>query len=300
MAKIRPRSRTRPGPSPHIPAAFAAVAVDELPRPVVGVASDFAHGETIPFHRHRRGQLVYACSGVMTVATREGTWVVPPQRAVWVPGGVEHRIRMSGEVGMRTAYLAPEAGARLPGTCCVVAVSPLLQQLLIRLVALPQPYPLGGAEERLVEVLLDELATLPVSPLDLPLGSDPRLRRVVDALLESPEDERGLAGWAACAGASPRTLARLFQRETGMSFGAWRRQLRLLRSLERLAAGEPVTSVALALGYDSTSAFIAMFRRNLGRTPGGYFRSAVDATAEAASGPAAASPPDGPPPGGAR
>jgi AraC-like DNA-binding protein len=251
--------------------------VDDLPRAVVGLASDFDHGVVIPFHRHRRGQLVHACSGVMTVTTREGTWVVPPQRAVWVPGGVLHRIRMSGRVGMRTAYLDAGAGAGLPSQCCVVAVSPLLQQLLLRLVALPQPFPLGGSEERLVQVLLDELRTLEVAPLHLPRPADTRARRVVDALLRDPEDDRGLTQWAALAGASPRTLARLFHRETGMSFGAWRRQLRLLRSLERLAAGESVTAVALSLGYASTSAFIAMFRRNLGCTPGSYFPRGEDA-----------------------
>ncbi len=248
------------------------LAIDEIPRPVVGMAADFDHGFVIPSHCHRRGQLVHASSGVMTVTTADGTWVVPPQRAVWVPGEVEHQIRMSGRVEMRTLYLSGKAVTGLPSGCCVVAVSPLLRQLLLRVVAMPQPVPLGGAEERLVDVLLDEIQTTPIAPLHLPSPADPRIRRVADALLESPEDGRGLADWAKTAGASPRTLERLFHRETGMSFGAWRRQLRLLGALERLAAGEPVTTVALALGYDSTSAFIAMFRRNLGRTPGSYFQ----------------------------
>ena len=252
------------------------LAVDDIPRPVVGVAVDLAHGKVIPSHKHRRSQLVHAACGVMTVTTREGTWVVPPQRAVWVPGGVEHQIRMSGRVEMRTLYLADRAISALPSQCCVVFVSPLLRQLVLQVVAMPQPFPLGGAEERLVEVLLDEIRATEVAPLHLPRPVDSRLRRVADALLESPEDDRGLAEWAKTAGASPRTLERLFHRETGMSFGAWRRQLRLLRALERLAAGEPVTTVALALGYDSTSAFIAMFRRNLGRTPGSYFRGEPD------------------------
>ena len=137
---------------------------------------------------------------------------------------------------------------------------------------MPQPYPTGGAEERLVGVALDEIRTLKVAAFHLPRPTDPRLRRVTEALLENPADEKGLGEWAAVAAASPRTLGRLFQRETGMSLGAWRRQLRLQRSLERLADGESVTAVALALGYDSTSAFIAMFRRHLGRTPGRYFK----------------------------
>lgn len=253
-----------------------SIPVDEIPRPVVGVASDFEDGFVIPPHRHRRGQLVHASAGVMTVTTREGTWVVPPQRAVWVPGGVEHRIRMSGRVEMRTLYLSDRAAEGLPAGCRVVAVPPLLRELLLRVVAMPQPFPLGGAEERIAGVLLDEIRAMEVAPLHLPLPTDPRLRRVADLLIASPEDDRGLAAWARIAAASPRTLERLFQRETGMSFGAWRRQLRLLRALERLASGESVTEVGLALGYESTSAFIAMFRRNLGRTPGSYFRHAPD------------------------
>ena len=248
-------------------------ALDQIPRPVVGVAADFAHGSVLPSHRHRRGQLVHAASGVMTVTTRDGTWVVPPQRAVWVPPGVHHRIRMSGRVEMRTLYLADAALRGLPEQCRVVAVSPLLRELLLRVVAMPQPFPLGGAEERLVAVLLDEMRTTETAPLHLPLPADPRVCRVADALLAAPEDDRGLAAWARTAAASPRTLERLFQRETGMSFGSWRRQLRLLRALERLAAGDGVTDVALALGYESPSAFIAMFRRNLGTTPGSYFRA---------------------------
>jgi len=254
------------------PPPSALLPVDEIARPVVGAAVDLGHGSAIPLHRHRRGQLVHASSGVMTVTTDEGTWVVPPQRAVWVPGGVEHRIQMSGRVEMRTLYLSGAALANLPSQCCVVSVSPLLRELLLRVVAMPQPFPLGGAAERLVAVLLDEIRTTEVKALHLPRPADRRLRRVADALLEAPADERRLADWAKAAGASPRTLERLFQRETGMSFGAWRRQLRLLHALQRLAGGEPVTSVALALGYESTSAFIAMFRRNLGRTPGRYFR----------------------------
>jgi AraC-like DNA-binding protein len=141
----------------------------------------------------------------------------------------------------------------------------------LRVVALPRPYPLGGAEERLVAVVLDEIDATPVAPLHLPRPSDPRLCRVADALLAQPDLDRGVGAWARLAGASPRTLGRLFQRETGMSFGAWRRQLRLLDALERLAAGESVTAVALSLGYAGPSAFIAMFRRQLGTTPGDYF-----------------------------
>lgn len=254
----------RPKPPP-------VLSLDAIPRPAVGMAFDYESGLRLPRHRHGRAQLVYASSGVMTVTTDEGTWVVPPERAVWVPAETDHEIEMSGRVTMRTVYLAPDAVPDLPEQCLVVTVSTLLRELILRCVAMPQPYPLGGPEERLVAVLVDEIETTPIAPLHLPLPRDSRLATVVDALRADASDRRRLGDWAREAGASSRTLARLFHRETGMAFGAWRQQLRLLRALERLAAGESVTGVALALGYESTSAFIAMFRRNLGETPGRYF-----------------------------
>jgi AraC-like DNA-binding protein/mannose-6-phosphate isomerase-like protein (cupin superfamily) len=246
-------------------------APDEVPRPLAALAWDYPAGAHVPLHRHRKSQLVYARSGVMTVGTADGSWVVPPQRAVWVPGGTDHRIRMAGAVRMRTLYLDRGAARGMPAHCCVVAVSPLLRELILRAMELEPLYPERGAEQRLVDVLLDEIGSTPIAPLHLPLPSEPRLRVVVDGLLADPTDARSLAAWARTAGASARTLARLFEREAGMSFGAWRRQARLLRSLELLGSGESVTSVALALGYAGPSAFISMFRRNLGTTPARYF-----------------------------
>ena len=247
--------------------------LDEIPRPVVGMRTGFADQTRLPSHRHAKAQLVHASSGVMTVTTDVGTWVVPPQRAVWVPEATDHAIRMSGQVTMRTIYLEPGVARQMPNHCCVVTVTPLLRELVWRASSMEPLYPLGGREERLMEVLVDELQAAQTTPLHLPTPSDPRLRRVTNALLADPADKRGLAAWARTAGASPRTLDRLFRRHTGMTFGAWRQQLRLLRALEQLASGEAVTSVALSLGYDSLSAFITMFRRNLGETPGRYFEA---------------------------
>lgn len=244
---------------------------DDIPRRVAGLTWDYPSGFHISRHQHDKGQVVYARTGVMTVATAEGSWVVPPQRAVWVPARTEHEIRMSGEVEMRTVYLHEEASQGLPTHCCVLSVPPLLRELILSSVALPQLYPLGGAEERLVSVLLDQVRAMQVAPLHLPLPSDSRVVQITDALNRDPADRRDLEEWSHAVAASPRTLARLFRRETGLSFGRWRQQLRLLRALEWLADGRTVTEIALSLGYDSTSAFVAMFRRNLGCTPGRYF-----------------------------
>ncbi len=242
-----------------------------IDRPAVAVGYDFPSGEVLPRHTHSRDQLVYASAGVMTVTTVHGAWVVPPQRAVWVPAGVEHQIRMIGAVAMRTVYLRPGALPDAPRQCRVVTVSPLLRELILRAVEIEQPYREGGPEERLIAVLLDEIRATPETPLHLPVPQDERLRRITDALQTDPADSRPLAAWASEAAASARTLARLFQRETGMSFARWRQQLRLVRALEALAQGRSVTETALDLGYESPSAFIAMFRRAFGKTPARYF-----------------------------
>lgn len=251
------------------------VAMVELTAPLIGYPTDFPAGHVIGRHRHASAQLVYAASGVMSVVTDQGRWVVPPQRAVWVPPCVPHSIRMAGPVEMRTLYLDPTLLADPPRTCCVIQVSPLLRELVLRAMRIAGPYADSSREARLVRVLVDELETARVAPLHLPMPRDPRLARVARALLDDPADGRTLAAWTRAAGASGRTLQRRFRTETGLSFGQWRQQVRLLRALERLAAGASVTEVAFDLGYDSPSAFVTMFRRALGTTPGRYFAARV-------------------------
>jgi AraC-like DNA-binding protein/mannose-6-phosphate isomerase-like protein (cupin superfamily) len=214
-----------------------------VPRPVVLFAQDYPSGRVLPTHSHTRAQLIYAIAGVMSVTAAGGLWVVPPQRALWVPAGVEHGIRMNGRVAMRSAYLDPHAAAGML-------------------------YDEAGAEGRLIAVLLDELRSATAAPFHLPSGRDERLRRVTAAIVQQPEDGRPLAEWAEVAGASERTLARLFLAETGMGFRAWRSQARLLQALVQLNQGQPVTTVALDHGYTSVSAFIAAFHRAFGTTPG--------------------------------
>lgn len=243
----------------------------DLPRSVGAMAKDFADGFFIPPHAHKRSQIIYASSGVMRVQTPQGAWVVPPHRAVWVPAGVVHDVRMAGAVAMRTLYIVPDVVRTLPDECCVVAVTPLLRELILRAVELPLLYDESGAEGRLMALILDELRVLPVLPLNLPMPTDPRLLRICRAILDGPGDTRTLGAWGRQVGASGRTLARGFVRETGMTFGRWRQQARLLEALTRLAHSQSVTTIALDLGYDSPSAFTSMFRRALGRTPSAYF-----------------------------
>jgi AraC-like DNA-binding protein/quercetin dioxygenase-like cupin family protein len=273
-------------------------------QPVSAVGAEFPAGEFLPRHRHRRAQLVYAVEGVMTVETDAGLWVVPPLRAVWVPAGVVHSIRMTGRVLMRTLYFEPASVAHVavPARPAVLAVSPLLRELIVRVVetigvgrvddtrsAVESPgASIGAASPRVASesgpgdtrrkpidttlaLLLDELVEAPVSPLEVPVPSDPRLRRITDALRADPSDGRDMEAWARLAGMSERSLARAFPDATGMTLVRWRQQVRLLRALERLAIGESVTAVTMDLGYGSVSAFVKLFRESFGVTPGRYF-----------------------------
>jgi AraC-like DNA-binding protein len=212
----------------------------------------------------------------MQVSTAAGTWVVAPEQAVWVPPGVEHQVGHRSGVAMRTLYIDAGVARELPADCCVVAVPLLLRQLILRAMEIGLDYPPEGPEARVMTVILDELRALKPEPLHLPHPRDVRLKRIAEALLADPADGRALEDWARDAGASARTLARLFVKETGMTFGAWRERLRLTAAVARLGEGEPVTAVAYDLGYQSPSAFIAMFRRSLGDTPGRYLKRASE------------------------
>jgi AraC-like DNA-binding protein len=237
------------------------------------LASEHPAGHRIAPHAHRRNQLVYARRGVMRVTTADGSsWVVPPERALWMPARMRHEIRCIGAVSLRTIYIGAAESPRLPRRCVMLAVSPFMRELLLRLI---EVRPATRIRRHLLPLILAELAALPVSPLRLPEPRDRRLRRVTEALKRRPDDPRRLTDWQRMAGASARTLSRLFAAETGMTFRQWQRQLRLLAALEQLAQGRRVTDVALDVGYDSPSAFISSFRQTLGTTPRRYFAPAV-------------------------
>ncbi len=245
--------------------------ISDVPRPVVAMAREFPDGHLIAFHQHSRAQLLYASSGVMTVRTENGLWVVPPLRAVWIPAHIRHQIHTAGQLSMRTLYIQPDIDPGLPEGCCVVSVTPLLRELILHAMDIPPLYALNGPDERLMNVILDQIQFMDIAPLELPIPKDDRLKKIYTLLTATPEDNRTLMEWGNKVGATGRTLARRFRVETGMTFGQWRQQVRILEALKRLALNEPVTTVALELGYDSPSAFISMFKKALGKTPGQYF-----------------------------
>jgi AraC-like DNA-binding protein len=222
-------------------------------------------------HAHDWHQLIYASEGVMWVHTEQGEWVVPPNRAVWVPAGVEHGIEMTGTVLVQTLYLAAGVASELPERCCAANVAPLLRELILHIIALGTLDLSVPRQARLIAFLVDQLSALPSIPLQLPLPSDERAKRAVAWMRAHPDDSGPLKQMAKRVSASVRNLERLFQKETGMTFGKWRQQLRLLHALRLLAAGRPVTAIALEVGYDSPSAFIAAFKGFFGTTPARYF-----------------------------
>jgi AraC-like DNA-binding protein len=245
--------------------------LDRSDMPVAGKSTDYPPDHRILPHRHPNAQLLHGAQGVMVVSTAAGQWVVPPTRGLWMPAGVEHWIRTIGEVQMRTVYIRPDAVPGLPTACCVLAVSPLLHELILAAVEIPLPYAADSRDGRLMRLLLDEVAGLPVLPLHLPHPSDARLQTICAALTRAPDDTTTVAGWARQLHVDPKTIHRLFVRETGMTFGQWRQQARLLVGLERLAGGGKVLDVALELGYSSPSAFATMFKRQFGVAPSLFF-----------------------------
>jgi AraC-like DNA-binding protein/mannose-6-phosphate isomerase-like protein (cupin superfamily) len=238
-----------------------------VPRAVVAMPKDFASGFEILPHHHERAQLIYATAGTMRVSTRDGVWMVPPQRALWMPAGVSHSIVMLSDTTMRTLYVRDDAAGAMPAECRVLSISPLLRELIVRATELPMQYDESGPAGHVVALILSELQGLQSLALQLPMPRDAKLRGLCQTLLDQPGDQRPLEAGARTINTSARTLARRFQSETGLSFGAWRQQARVLEAMGRLGSGEPVTQVALDLGYESVSAFSAMFHRATGASP---------------------------------
>ncbi|MBR0644611.1 AraC family transcriptional regulator [Plastoroseomonas hellenica] len=247
---------------------------DAVPRPFVAIcpAVILEEGERLPWHHHRKAQLLYTLRGIVHCETEDGIRIVPPQCAVWIPSDLPHSAFGSGDIECHCLFVEPDAAPGLPERCCTVSISPLLRELLRRAARLPELYDADGADGRLVAVILDELAAAPVENLHLPMPVDPRLRALAGMLLAGPANHASLQEWASRVALSERSLSRLLAQEVGMSFGRWRRQLHVMLALQRLAAGESVQAVAIDLGYESASSFVTMFRKAMGKPPGRYLQ----------------------------
>lgn len=242
-----------------------------LPRPLVARVESLPPGTVTPWHSHAWWQLAWAMRGVMTLETRQGSYIAPPQRAILVPPGVEHQATNASRTEMRSLYLDCALMEWAAPRCRVLEMSALVRELILAVGLLPQEYDPNAANTRLIGVLIDQLATMPEVHLNLPLPEDPRLARICNHLQANPDDPRTMGEWAGLVGLSERSLARNFRLQTGMSFGDWRQRMRMLLALAALERGERVTRVALDAGYASASAFIAAFRKTFGVTPSAMF-----------------------------
>ena len=241
-------------------------------RAMAAMEVNYPDGASTGWHSHPRGQLLYAIEGVMIVRSAEGSWVVPPNRALWLAAGLQHEVKMSGEVKIRTVFIDATTIRRLPAKSCVIEVSPLLRELIVAAVRVPLDYRNGSGGDRLMRVLVDEVQESDVLPLHLPVPGDARIKLICEAITERPSDTSTAAQWAEHLKVTTKTVHRLFVRETGMTFAQWREQARLLFALRRLANGERIIDVAFDCGYASQSAFTAMFRRHFGKPPSEFYR----------------------------
>ncbi|SMH62766.1 transcriptional regulator, AraC family [Azospirillum lipoferum] len=225
----------------------------------------------IPVHEHESGQLILALCGAVTCHVPGSIWMVPPGRAVWIPAGVPHHSLATANSRMCFLFVQPNA-ACLPTQCSTLEITPLVREMILHLA--DQPYDDSNADEhalRFIQVLLRELEKMSTGGLQLPVSSHPKLKQLQDALTADPSDRTTLAEWGRRIAISERTLARLIVRETGMTFGRWRQQLHLLVALAQLSGGSSVQQVSDALGYESATSFIIMFKKALGTTPARYF-----------------------------
>lgn len=238
-----------------------------LDQPVAAMAKSFPAGFVIPAHSHPRDQLLYAVAGTMRVRTDAEAWLVPPDRAVYVPGGIEHSVAMRGPVEMRTLYIARPSGIGLPTRPMALAVTPLLGALVLALLEESIAYEPATRAGRIAMLILDEIGRAEPMPMSIPMPTDPRLLRVCEALIEDPSLDLTLDDWAAEVGASRRTLDRLFQDECRLSFVAWRQRARFHAAIEALSRGISVGEAARRHGYRSASAFTQAFRKAFGVAP---------------------------------
>ena len=242
-------------------------AVEAAPRPLVGFANDYPAGLATAMHSHARAQLLYAVSGVMRIATPTAAYTVPPTMALFVPADALHSIKMDGPVAMRALVLREDAARKAAKDTVVISVSHLLRELIIAACAEPLEWAEDGRGHFLSGLALDEIARANAMPLGLPLPNDPRLRRAIELVRSRPGEPNGLEHLAAVAGASSRTLARLFRAETGMSFRQWRQQARMTEAMVSLCGGSSIARVAALAGFSNQAAFGASFLSVFAMTP---------------------------------
>jgi AraC-like DNA-binding protein len=243
-------------------------------KPIVSVFLDVPVTQCAQKHAHPRAQLIYSSKGNMKIIAQKSIWYVSSDQAMWVPGMIEHQVFFLNDNCVRNVFVSPEYAAALPQQLFALNISSLMRELILKVVNIGNDYDMNGPEGRLVRVLIDELGAIKPTRCCLPLSDNFHLQLVINELLKNPGDTLGIKDYAKIGYTSSRTLSRLFLKELGLSFSAWRKQLRLLNAVEMLDKGFSVSQIAFELGYNSPSAFVEMFRKEFGVSPGRYKRSA--------------------------
>ncbi|RYY01965.1 MAG: AraC family transcriptional regulator [Gammaproteobacteria bacterium] len=251
----------------------SAEALQDVPRPIVAWAGRYNNGDEIPPHTHPRAQLLYAVEGVMRVLTPTSVWTIPSQRALWVPANVEHHSFMMSDLEMRTLYVSADVPVALGQECRAISVSNFLRELILGLLEEPAEYPVAGRGEHIAALILMEINRAATHAVEIPWPQDRRLQTVCHSIMSAPGVNRTIEELADAAGASARTLIRLFPKETGLKYRQWVQQVQIADAICRLGRGESIARISNALGYASPSAFSAMFKRTFGVAPNQYFQS---------------------------
>jgi len=217
---------------------------------------------------HQRSLLIYVIRGALHCEADNNIWIAPPTTVLWLPANTVHTAYAYGDYASYGVWVDADPG--MPKECCIASVTPLLRELILRASGFPEEAPADAHERRILDVILGEIALLPWENLRLPMPTSPRIRPLVEAMIANPAAKDAANEWGSRFGLSERTMSRLFIQDIGMSWGDWKRQLHVTLALQRMANGNSVQSVALSLGYESASSFIAMFKRTLGKPPGQY------------------------------
>lgn len=250
------------GNAPHYQEAEAQVTV---------LSADLSADFVSPVHDHARGQLIYAPKGIIMANVDGKSWVLSPTRAAWVTPSAPHSIACLTHSHISTLYVDSALCERLPQDSCLMSITPLFKEMVRKLSSFPDHFDPDSAKARLIPSVIDELQALPLQPLVLTMPTDRRLRRMCERLQRSPAYDAPIHVLAKEAGLSSRHLMRLFHIETGMQFGTWRQQMRLMASLPFLADGVPVMRASQNVGYNSVAAFSTAFKRTFGTSPSQYF-----------------------------
>jgi len=241
--------------------------------PIIPLAIDVFETQCADKHSHPRAQLIYSSCGTMRVTVENHVWLVSSRQAIWVPSMYEHHVTFLKNNHIRNLFIDPSVLSNLPNTCFALDVSPFLRELILKIVNIGDDYQMDSLEGRIIQVTLDELTMIKSTNCFLPISNEPRLKKVMDILINNPSDKRGIEEFASLSCTTSRTLSRLFIKEVGMTFVNWRKQIRIMEAIEKLEKGISISQIALELGYNNTSSFIEVFRKELGVSPTNYLKN---------------------------